>query len=89
MHRLFKIFIKIIYLSYFRSHAVEFADSGVRVNCIAPGVIFSQTARDNYAFDVFSAAKPGIPAKRLGTPEEVSFFINRRKTNFCISIINA
>lgn len=55
-----------------KSHAVEFADSGVRVNCIAPGVIFSQTARDNYAFDVFSAAKPGIPAKRLGTPEEVS-----------------
>ena len=38
---------------------------------MAPGVIFSQTARDNYAFDVFGAAKPGIPAKRLGTPEEV------------------
>ena len=43
----------------------------MRVNCVAPGVIFSQTARDNYAFDVFSAAKPGIPAQRLGTPEEV------------------
>ena len=54
-----------------RSHAIEFAESGVRVNCVAPGVIFSQTARDNYAFDVFGAAKPGIPAKRLGTPEEV------------------
>ena len=58
-------------MSHFRSHAIEFADSGVRVNCIAPGIIFSQTARDNYAFDVFNAAKPGIPAKRLGTPEEV------------------
>ena len=45
----------------------------MRVNCVAPGVIFSQTARDNYAFDVFSAAKPGIPAQRLGTPEEVFF----------------
>jgi len=55
-----------------RSHAIEFAESGVRVNCVAPGVIFSQTARDNYAFDVFGAAKPGIPAKRLGTPEEIS-----------------
>ena len=50
---------------------MEWSDSGVRVNCVAPGVIFSQTARDNYAFDVFSAAKPHIPAKRLGTPEEV------------------
>ena len=55
-----------------RSHAIEFAESGVRVNCVASGVIFSQTARDNYAFDVFGAAKPGIPAKRLGTPEEVN-----------------
>ena len=58
----------------FRSHAVEFADSGVRVNCVAPGVIFLQTARDNYSFDVFDLAKPGIPAKRLGTPEEVVLF---------------
>ena len=59
--------------SNFRSHSIEFAESGVRVNCVAPGVIFSQTARDNYAFDVFSAAKPGVPAQRLGTPEEVHF----------------
>ena len=61
----------IVSLIHLRSHAVEWSDSGVRVNCVAPGVVFSQTARDNYAFDVFSAAKPHIPAKRLGTPEEV------------------
>ena len=64
-------FSNIASLIHLRSHAVEWSDSGVRVNCVAPGVVFSQTARDNYAFDVFSAAKPHIPAKRLGTPEEV------------------
>ena len=58
---------------FFRSHAIEFAESGVRVNCVAPGVIFSKTASDNYASDIFSLAKPGIPAKRLGTPDEVSY----------------
>ena len=48
------------------------AENGVRVNAVAPGTIFSQSARDNYAYDVFEAAKPHIPAKRLGTPEEVA-----------------
>ncbi len=52
--------------------AVEWISSGVRVNAVAPGTIFSQTARDNYAFDVFEMAKPHIPAKRLGTPEEIA-----------------
>ena len=43
----------------------------MRVNSVAPGIIFSQTASDNYDMDVFGAAKPEIPAQRLGTPEEV------------------
>ena len=76
-----KYFVSIVY-SNFRSHAIEFADSGVRVNCVAPGVIFSQTARDNYAFDVFGAAIPGIPAKRLGTPEEVEIILNEYTLRF-------
>ena len=52
--------------------AIEMIENGVRINSVAPGTIFSQTARDNYAYDVFEAAKPYIPAKRLGTPEEVA-----------------
>ena len=35
--------------------AIEMMESGVRVNAVAPGTIFSQSARDNYAFDVFFA----------------------------------
>ena len=57
---------------YFRTMAIEMINSGVRVNAVAPGTIFSQTARDNYAYDVFDMAKPHIPAKRLGTPDEVA-----------------
>ena len=55
-----------------RTMAIEMIENGVRINAVAPGTIFSQTARDNYAYDVFEAAKPYIPAKRLGTPEEVA-----------------
>ena len=51
---------------------MEWAADGVRVNAVAPGIIFSQTARDNYAVDVFAMAEPHIPAKRLGTPQEVN-----------------
>ncbi len=51
--------------------AIEWASDGVRVNAVAPGVIFSSTASSNYAVDVFSIARSEIPAKRTGTPEEV------------------
>ena len=56
-----------------RSLAVEWASSGVRVNSVAPGVIFSPTATANYGADFapFDLAKPGVPAKRLGSTQEV------------------
>ena len=47
----------------------------VRVNSVAPGSsIYSPTASANYgdAFAPFEIAKPGVPAKRLGTTMEVS-----------------
>jgi len=58
-----------------RSLAVEWASDGVRINSVAPGSsIYSPTASANYAtdFSPFEMARPGVPAKRLGTTLEVS-----------------
>ncbi|XP_038606594.1 peroxisomal trans-2-enoyl-CoA reductase [Tachyglossus aculeatus] len=55
--------------------ALEWASSGVRINCVAPGAIFSQTAMDNYkeiGKEMFGRSSLNCPAKRLGVPEEVS-----------------
>ncbi|XP_043934176.1 peroxisomal trans-2-enoyl-CoA reductase [Protopterus annectens] len=55
--------------------AIEWAHTGVRVNAVAPGVIFSETAVENYKEMgpvMFENSIPRIPAKRLGLPEEVS-----------------
>ena len=57
-----------------RSLAVEWAELGLRVNCVAPGSsIYSPTAEQNYGQDLspFQLARPGIPAKRLGSTREV------------------
>lgn len=58
-----------------KSLAIEWADSGVRINSVAPGTIFSKTAMENYKEIgpvLFQKAVPCIPAKRLGFPEEIS-----------------
>uniref|UniRef100_G1PNB5 Peroxisomal trans-2-enoyl-CoA reductase n=2 Tax=Myotis lucifugus TaxID=59463 RepID=G1PNB5_MYOLU len=58
-----------------RTLALEWASSGIRINCVAPGIIYSQTAFDNYgdlAKDLFGRSYQKIPAKRLGVPEEIS-----------------
>ncbi len=52
--------------------AVEWAADGVRVNAVAPGIIASKTAADNYGIDVFAIARPAVPSKRPGIPDEVS-----------------
>merc|ERR1719326_2746698 len=63
--------------------SVEWAPSQVRVNSVAPGIIFSQTAEDNYgekqqnrygagAVIGLSPQWPACPAKRAGTVEEIS-----------------
>ncbi|XP_030608213.1 peroxisomal trans-2-enoyl-CoA reductase [Archocentrus centrarchus] len=55
--------------------AIEWAASGVRINAVAPGSIFSKTAMENYKElgpHLFKMSVPFIPAKRLGVPEEIS-----------------
>lgn len=62
----------------FQSLAVEWAQSGVRINSVAPGSsIYSPTAARNYNEDnIFERARAGIPTKRLGTPQEVSTLVS-------------
>ncbi|KAL8183097.1 UNVERIFIED_CONTAM: hypothetical protein K2H54_015701 [Gekko kuhli] len=61
-----------------KSFAIEWAKSGVRINSVAPGVIFSETAVENYkeaGEAMFKNSVSKIPAKRLGVPEEVSSLV--------------
>ncbi|XP_054978553.1 peroxisomal trans-2-enoyl-CoA reductase-like [Sorex araneus] len=54
--------------------AIEWASSGVRINCVAPGIVYSQTAFNNYGLlsnNLFGDFEK-IPAKRIGVPQEVS-----------------
>ncbi|CAN7937242.1 unnamed protein product, partial [Ixodes hexagonus] len=55
-----------------RSLAIEWAESGVRINALAPGVIYSATAAKNYIPNAFDLARARLAAKRVGTPQEVS-----------------
>ena len=55
-----------------KSLSLEWASSGVRVNAVAPGVIYSDTAAANYPPGFLEKTIRDLPAQRLGTPEEVS-----------------
>lgn len=60
-----------------KSLAVEWSPAGVRINAVAPGsTIYSETAAANYENagikGAFEMQIPNVPAKRLGTTEEVS-----------------
>ncbi|XP_007535729.2 peroxisomal trans-2-enoyl-CoA reductase isoform X1 [Erinaceus europaeus] len=61
-----------------KSLALEWASSGIRINCVAPGTIYSPTAFDNYGHlskELFEGAYANIPAKRLGVPEEIASLV--------------
>ncbi|XP_028616480.1 peroxisomal trans-2-enoyl-CoA reductase [Grammomys surdaster] len=61
-----------------KSMALAWASNGVRINCVAPGTIYSQTALENYGElgqSMFEKAFETIPAKRIGVPEEISSLV--------------
>lgn len=51
--------------------AVEWAELGIRVNCVAPGVIYSE-GMGAYSEDALSLFDRSNPMKRFGTPWEVA-----------------
>ncbi|XP_006157517.1 peroxisomal trans-2-enoyl-CoA reductase isoform X2 [Tupaia chinensis] len=71
-----------------KSLALEWANSGVRINCVAPGVIYSQTAVENYGEvgeELFGRYYQSIPAKRIGVPEEIMTIGPREQGTFLLS----
>jgi NAD(P)-dependent dehydrogenase (short-subunit alcohol dehydrogenase family) len=64
-------------INFTRTVATEFADRGVRANCVCPGIIDTPMSRDyiNAADDRVAAereANDAQPMRRMGTPEEVA-----------------
>lgn len=55
--------------------AAEVAADGVLVNCVAPGFIDTELTRRVLGEDGIANLTAQVPAKRLGTPEEVAAFV--------------
>jgi citronellol/citronellal dehydrogenase len=57
--------------NFTQSLAVEWASKGIRLNCIAPGIIQS-SGLENYPPELTAGVTKAIPMKRLGTVDEVA-----------------
>ena len=52
--------------------AVEWCNRGVRINCVAPGIIQS-SGLENYPPELLTGISDKIPMKRLGSVEEIAW----------------
>ena len=59
-------------MAFTRAVAAEVARQGVRVNAIAPGLIYNEFLARIYPPDFFERAKRGIPLGRVGEPLDVA-----------------
>ncbi|MBL7815317.1 MAG: SDR family oxidoreductase [Saprospiraceae bacterium] len=51
--------------------AIEWVNRGIRINCVAPGIILS-SGLENYPKEMVAGIEAKIPMKRLGTVAEVA-----------------
>jgi NAD(P)-dependent dehydrogenase (short-subunit alcohol dehydrogenase family) len=58
------------------SVAAEVARSGVLINSVAPGFIYTEAAADAYTQSELEAVSAEIPVGRLGRPEEVAALVS-------------
>ncbi len=55
--------------------AKEWAGSGVRVNCIAPGPIDTPMVTGRFSAEVLASLREAVPLHRIGRPEDVAHAI--------------
>jgi NAD(P)-dependent dehydrogenase (short-subunit alcohol dehydrogenase family) len=55
-----------------RSLATEFAPRGIRVNCIAPGVVNTPFHERFNTPEVLETVRKSLPLQRLGVPEDIA-----------------
>lgn len=71
-------------ISSTRALALELAPYGIRVNCVAPGLVFTDMTKDSTKKEI-EAAVARIPLGRMGKPEEVAevvLFLCSDKSSF-------
>ena len=61
-------------VGFTQSAALEYGSKGIRINCVAPGIIDTQINQpfwDDHP-ELYEEWKSGVPMKRYGTAEEVA-----------------